>query len=192
MQDDVNMNSVIYSLVNNDKKALDKLFTYYYPRLYHFSKSYLKSEDGIEDILQEVFIKIWKNRANIRSSATFTPYVYTITRNLLLNELRRLRNKQKLKDNIYKSSVLEEHRSYSIIEYLELEKAVGQLINKLPEKQRNVFSLSRRKGLSNKDISQELEISKKTVEYHISHSIRVIKSELYKLGLMTLLHFCLL
>jgi len=191
MQAGINLNKVLQNLANDDKKALEELFDYYYPRLFHFSKSFLKLEDGIDDILQEVFIKIWNNRTRIRSSETFNPFIFTIARNLLLNELRRSLGKQKEKDEIFKASVSEEYQSFEKIEYRELKEAIDQVVNSLPEKQRQVFLLSRYNGMSHKEIAGELDISVKTVEYHINQSIRTIKEKLDLLGLISLLYFYL-
>lgn len=191
MQVGFNLNKVLHNLANDDKNALEDLFNYYYPRLYQFSKSFLKLEDGIEDILQEVFVKIWKNRTNIRSSETFSPYIFTMTRNLLLNELRRRLSNQKTKEKILKLSVLDEYHSFDKLEYGELKETVDQIVNNLPEKQREVFLLSRYEGLSHKEIAERLDISTKTVEYHISQSINTIKNKLEQLGLISLLYFYL-
>lgn len=185
------LNTVLQDLANDDKKALEELFNYYYPRLYQFSRSFLKLEEGIDDILQEVFIKIWKNRANIRSSETFNPFIFAITRNLLLNELRSRLSKQKIKDEIFKLSVTEEYQSFDKFEYAELKETIDQIVNDLPEKQKEVFLLSRYEGLSHKEIAEKLNISTKTVEYHISQSISAIKSKLKQLGLISLLYFYL-
>lgn len=191
MQVGFNLNTTLHNLANDDKKALEELFNYYYPRLYQFSKSFLKLEDGIDDILQEVFVKIWQNRKNIRSSDTFSPFIFTMTRNLLLNELRSRLSKQKIKAEIVKLSVTHEYRSLENLEYGELKQTVDQIVNNLPEKQREVFLLSRYEGLSHKEIAEKLHISTKTVEYHISQSISTIKSKLDQLGLISLLYFYL-
>jgi RNA polymerase sigma-70 factor (ECF subfamily) len=111
MQAGFNLDLVLQKLANDDTKALEELFNYYYPRLYHFSKSFLKLEDGIDDILQVVFVKIWNNRTNIRSAGTFSTFIFTVTRNLLLNELRRRLNHIKIKEEIYGLSVSEESDS---------------------------------------------------------------------------------
>jgi len=185
------LNTVLQDLANDDKKALEELFNYYYPRLYQFSRSFLKLEEGIDDILQEVFIKIWKNRANIHSSETFNPFIFAITRNLLLNELRSRLSKQKIKDEIFKLSVPDEYNSFDKFEYGELKESIDKIVNDLPEKQKEVFLLSRYEGLSHKEIAEKLNISTKTVEYHISQSISTIKSKLKQLGLISLLYFYL-
>lgn len=191
MQVGYNLNTVLQNLANDDKKALEELFNYYYPRLYQFSKSFLKLEDGIDDILQEVFVKIWQNRTNIRSAETFSPFIFTMTRNLLLNELRSRLSKKKIKDEIIKLSVSEEYHSFEKMEYGELKETVDQIVTNLPEKQREVFLLSRYEGLSHKEIAEKLQISTKTVEYHISQSISTIKNKLDQLGLISLLYFYL-
>jgi RNA polymerase sigma-70 factor (ECF subfamily) len=186
-----NLNTILHNLANDDKKALEELFNFYYPRLYQFSRSFLKLEDGIDDILQEVFFKIWNNRANIRSTETFNPFIYTMTRNLLLNELRSRLSNQKIKDEIMKLSVPDEYCSFEKLEYGELKESVDQIVNNLPLKQREVFLLSRYEGLSHKEIAEKLNISTKTVEYHISQSISTIKNKLNQLGLISLLYIYL-
>lgn len=182
MQAKFNINIVLDGLANNNKKALEELFNFYYPRLYQFSKSFLKIEDGIDDILQEVFMKIWDNRENIRSSETFNSYVFTITKNLLLNELRNRLNRQKIKEEIFKLTVPEEYNSDEKVEFHELVEKVEQIVNNLPKKQREVFLLSRYDYLSHKAISEKLNISTKTVEYHIRQSINAIKDQLNSSG----------
>jgi len=191
MQVGFNLNTVLHNLANDDKKALEDLFNYYYPRLYQFSKSFLKLEDGIDDILQEVFVKIWKNRANIRSAETFSPFIFTMTRNLLLNELRSKLSNQKAKEKIKMLSVPNDLYSFDKLEYGELKETVDQIVNNLPEKQREVFLLSRYEGFSHKEIAEKLDISTKTVEYHITQSINTIKNKLEQLGLISLLYFYL-
>lgn len=186
-----NLEMVLQNLANDDKKALEELFNYYYPRLYHFSKTFLKLEEGIDDILQDVFIKIWNHRTNIHSSETFNPFIFTVTRNLLLNELRSRLNDQKLKEKVQKLSLPEEYNSYEKMEYSELKNMVDQIVSNLPEKQQEVFVLSRNQGLSHKEIAEKLEISTKTVEYHISQSTSTIKSKLKQMGVISLLYFYL-
>jgi len=192
MEGGINLNTTLKRLASDDKKALEELFNYFYPRLYQFSKSFLKLEEGIDDILQEVFVKVWNNRSNIRATETFNSFIFTITRNLLLNELRTRLNSQKMKEKIQKLSVFDDYNTIENLDYEELKETVDQIVSKLPEKQREVFLLSRYEGLSHKEISEKLNISTKTVEYHISQSINTIKSKLSQIGLTALLYFHLI
>jgi len=186
-----NQDQLIIKLSKGNKAAFEELFNYYYPRLYNFSIKFLKLEEGIDDILQEVFIRIWENRKNIYSSNTFNSYIFTITKNLLLNELRSRLNNNKIKDKIFKLSVSKEYTIIQDIEYNDLTDKVDQIIETMPSKTKTVYELSRKKGLSNKEIAKKLEISPKTVEYHISQSIRFLKDKLKEFGLISLLYFYL-
>jgi RNA polymerase sigma-70 factor (ECF subfamily) len=191
MGKNLNLDVLISELSKNNDSALEELFNYYYPRLYNFSKAFLKIENGIDDILQEVFVKIWENRKNIKSKETFNAFIYTITRNLLLNELRSRLNNQKLMTEIQKNAVAEEFASMQLIEYKEMSTKIAEVINQLPDRQKEVFKLSREDGLSHKEIAEKLGITTKTVEYHIAQSKDILRAKLQNLGLMSLLWFYL-
>ena len=117
MAEKLDLHRIVIELSEDNDSSLEELFNYYYPRLFNFSKSFLKIEDGIDDILQEVFVKIWQNRKSIKNTATFNSYIFTITRNLLLNELRSRLNNQNIKEEIRKLSVAPEYSLMEQIEY---------------------------------------------------------------------------
>lgn len=183
------LDKTLKQLANDDKNALEKLFNYYYPRLYSFSKTLLKLDEGIEDILQEVFLRIYQNRKNIKSTETFQSYIFTITRNLLLNELRSRLNEHKAKEKIYRESVAREYLLSEKIEFLELQEKLEQIIETLPDRRREIYLLSRKEGLSHKEIAVKLDISEKTVEYHITQSLSEIKRKMRDIGLLAMLYF---
>src|SRR5665811_277750 len=111
---------IIRRLKNEDKSAVDELFSHYYARLYHFSKSILKVENGIEDILQDVFIKIWLNRQKIRNAETFNAYVYTITKNEVLNLIRSNFRDNTFKNELFLHAVAQEYHTQNPIEFDEI------------------------------------------------------------------------
>lgn len=189
MTNKFDLNKILKELAKDDCMALESLFNYYYPRLYNFSRSFLKLEEGIDDILQEVFIKIWEHRKEIKSPDTFNSFIFTISRNLLLNELRRRLNDDKIRNKLYAKSVCEEYLLSEKVELNELKEKIDQLIQELPERQQNIFVLSRVEGLSNREIAKKLNISEKTVEYHITQSIKILKKSLVNLGALSLLYF---
>ncbi len=183
---------IIRRLKKDDKSAVDELFGYYYyPRLYHFSKSILKIETDIDDILQEVFVKIWLNRHKISNAVTFNAYIFTITKNEVLNLIRSNLRDQTFRNQLFLRSVAEEYQTPNPIEFDEIKTRIDQLVAALPEKRQQVFILSRTEGLSNKEIAQQLNISEKTVEDHITHAIKYIKSSLHEMGMISLLYFYL-
>ena len=180
---------IIRRLKNEDKSAVDELFGYYYPRLYHFSKSILKIENDIDDILQEVFVKIWLNRHKIGNPETFNAYIFTITKNELLNLIRANIRDQAFRDKLFLRSVAEEYQQQSELEFDEIRSGIARIVERLPEKRQQVFVLSRTEGLSNKEIAQQLNISEKTVEDHITHAIRQIRNSIKEMGILSLLYF---
>ncbi len=186
-----NTEEIIRRLKKDDKSAVDELFSYYYPRLYHFSKSILKIENDIDDILQEVFVKIWLNRQKINNVETFNSYIFTITKNEVLNLIRSNLRDQTFKDELFLRSVAEEYQTQNLVEFNEIETRINQIVASLPEKRQQVFILSRMEGLSNKEIALQLNISEKTVEDHITHAIKYIKSSLKEMGILSLLYFYL-
>ena len=178
---------IICRLKNEDKSALDDLFSYYYPRLYHFSKSILKLENEIDDILQEVFVKIWLNRQRIGNPVTFNAYIFTITKNEVLNLIRNNLRDQTFRDQLFQYAVAEEFQNSVPLEFEEIKNGIDKIVAGLPEKRHQVFILSRTEGLSNKEIAQQLNISEKTVEDHITHAIKQIKSSMKEMGIISLL-----
>ena len=170
---------------------MDELFNCYYNRLYHFSKSILKIENGIDDILQDVFVKIWLNRQKINNPETFNAYIFTITKNEVLNLIRANLKNQSFRDEMYLRSVAEEYQTQNTLEFEEIKSAIDKIVETLPEKRQIVFKLSRTEGLPNKEIAHQLGISEKTVEDHITHSIKHIKLSFNDLGILSLLYFYL-
>ncbi|MEI6139754.1 MAG: RNA polymerase sigma-70 factor [Mariniphaga sp.] len=182
---------IIRRLKTDDKSAVDELFNCYYNRLFHFSKSILKIESNIDDILQEVFVKIWLNRLKISNAETFNSYIFTITKNEVLNLIRANLKENSLRAEIYVRSVAEEYQTQNPLEFDEIKSAIDKIIATLPEKRQLVFKLSRTEGLPNKEIAHQLGISEKTVEDHITHAIRHIKNSLTEMGVLSLLYFYL-
>jgi RNA polymerase sigma-70 factor (ECF subfamily) len=187
----VNIENIILRLKDDDKSSVDELFTYYYPRLYQFSKSIVKIETYIDDILQEVFVKLWLNRNKIKNVETFNAYIFTITKNEILNLIRSNLRDQTFKDKLFVRSVAEEYQTTTKFEFDEIKSSIERIVAGLPEKRQQIFVLSRRDGLSNKEIAQQLDISSKTVEDHITHAIKYIKNAMKDMDIMTILYFYL-
>jgi RNA polymerase sigma-70 factor, ECF subfamily len=181
MKKDFDLEMALHHLAEGNPFGIEEIYCFYYPKLYRFSKKLLKLEAGIDDIIQEVFLKIWQNRNHIKSADTFNAFIFTITRNLLLNELRNRLNNQKMRDKIGKLSVSTEYSLVEEEEYYDIKRIVDQAINELPSRQKEIFRLSRDQGLSYKEIAHILHITPKTVEFHISKSIVLMRRKLFSL-----------
>lgn len=178
MNPNFNLDKTLKELSKDQETPLEELYNYYYPRLYQFSRSFLKLEEGIDDILQEVFIRIWQHRKKIRDTASFNAFIFTITRNLLLNELRSRLNQENLKGEIRRLSMAREYEDVDQAQFRDLKSRVDAIVGDLPERQKEIFTLSRTEGLSHKEIASKLQITTKTVEYHISLAVKSLKTRL--------------
>ncbi len=182
---------ILKELKNGDHAAFEEIFKRYSKQLYQFSLSYLKSEAAAEDIVQEVFIKIWNNRKEIKTDTSFQSYLFTITLNSVRKYFNQLTRSNELKHEI----LLDSHghnpnfNDYSNYQFM-LDK-LEEFIKQMPEKRREVFIKKKFEERSLKEISEELNITAKTVEYHITEAMKYLRSEFEKLQVQGLIFFYL-
>lgn len=177
----------IKELNSGKKRAFEALFKLYYEKLLFIASSYTLNKEDAEEIVQDVFVKVWEKRANITTNVN--GYILKTTKNACLDYLRSKKYKLS-KDNhtvkleaVINFEALNNDASTAIIEK-ELENNIQLSIASLPKKCRAVFIKSRIDGLKNKEISEELDISIKTVENHITKALKHIK-----MSLRDFLHF---
>ncbi len=166
---------LISLLKKGEVKAFDTLFHKYKNKLYHFSFSVLKSEEDSKEIVQETFYRIWKKRFEIDSSKSFKSFLFTISYNLIIDQLRfRLKEKEYRKFLVYYFES-NENKEEKGKDFETLTKKIETAVEELPEKRRRIFKLSRERGFSHKEIASCLGITTKTVENQINLSLRHIK-----------------
>jgi len=182
---------LVDALKKGDIDAFDQLFTRYNKKLYYFAKGYLDSKEDAEGLVQEVFIKIWEKREDINEYLSFNSFIFTITYNAILKYFRKKSREKKYMERYLAGFSEKDHKTISEIEYNNLLELTKKAIDKLPEKRKLVFELSRFEGLSNKEISKRLHISKRTVDAHIYNALKFLKEQLGKGTLLTLLFFYL-
>jgi RNA polymerase sigma-70 factor (ECF subfamily) len=182
---------ILKEFKNGDHSAFEEIFKRYSKQLFQFSFSYLKSEQAAEDIVQEIFIKIWNNRKDIKTDTSFQSYLFTITLNSVRKYFNQLSRLNELKhDILFDSSAFKpdfDDRS----DYQFMLDKLEEFIKLMPEKRREVFIKKKIEEKSLKEISEELSITTKTVEYHITEAMRFLKSEFEKLQIQGLVFFSL-
>ncbi|MEN6455422.1 MAG: RNA polymerase sigma-70 factor [Prolixibacteraceae bacterium] len=182
---------ILKELKKGDHAAFERVFEHYSKQLYLFSFSYLKSKDTAEDIVQEVFLKIWNNRASIKTDTSFQSYLFTIALNAVRQYFNKLSGLNEVKHDILISFSNQKQEFDNRDDYQALLDRLDTLIGQMPEKRRTVFIKKKIEGKSMKEISDELGIAVKTVEFHISEAMRFLKVEFEKCHTEGLIFFYL-
>lgn len=168
-------------LKRKDNRAFSMLFDLYYPRLLCFAGSYVKKEDA-EEVVHDVFLKLHEKKSLVVKKS-LSSLLFTMTRNACLDHLRKRKYNLYLDDpfscleNELQVATLQDDVSMMIIEE-ELNEQIAKAIANLPEKCRNVFVKSRFHGYKNREISQECNISIKTVENQMTKALKLMRAYL--------------
>lgn len=173
----VSNKKLIKKIRGGSKPAFEQLFNLHYSNLQRFLWGYVKSSHVAEELVQDVFLKVWENRSTLNPDKNIKTYIYKIGRNLAIDYIRHKKIEQeweKEKKTLYSISLLRqdlgEKKSHKTIL-----KEVKKAIEKLPERRRQVFILSRFDGMTYKEIANVLEISVNTVETHIYRSLKTLR-----------------
>jgi len=169
-----NLDHLINRLKQDDKEAFNSIFYCYVDKLHRLGMSYFNLREEAEEIVQEVFLKIWLKRHSIRDATTFNAYIFTIAKNLIFNNLKKKIHQQKYRSYLSCHQPTEYTTDNDII-FEETDQLIQSALKQLPKKRKLVFLLSRKVGLKNKDIAKRLNISIKTVETHMTLSLKHLK-----------------
>lgn len=169
---------------SGDQKALEVLFAIYFPRLNDFARNVVKDDVISQDIVQDIFVKVWENRAKIES-INIEAYLFRLVRNRCIDNIKHLKVVNNRMQEIQISSRYEElyridfvgNEPYVLIEQ-ELKFKIEETVRNLPERCREVFVLSRMDGLKNREIADKLNISIKNVERHLSRALQDFRKNL--------------
>lgn len=162
--------------VNDDKDMFRKLFFDFYPALCVFAGRYITSIETCEDIVQDTFLYIWKNRKQIEVISSFRNLLITSVKNNCIDHLR----KQAVRKNYSGEEIIPEiaNSPEEIYTIRELEEKLHTALAQLPENVRKAFQLSRFENMTYKQIAEEMSVSQKTVEAYISKALSVLRAEL--------------
>ncbi len=185
-------NTSLYNLFrkiafNDDQEAFKELFFDFYPSLCVFAQRYISSPEVCEDIVQETFYNLWKNRKKIEVTSSFRIFLITSVKNGCTDYLR----KQSVRQNHANRKTVHEEMGTpeEIYTISELEEMLHASLEQLSPNVRRAFELSRFENLTYNKIAEKMNVSPKTVEAYISRALSTLKTEL-KDYLPLLLLFC--
>jgi RNA polymerase sigma-70 factor (family 1) len=169
---------LIGSLNRGDSAAFAELYDRHWGTLYVHALKMLHNEDEAKDIVQETFISLWSKAEGLELKSNLSFYLFSSVRHKVLNLIRDKKVRVGYTDlfslyiDQFAGNVLEQ------IDEQELLLAIDEAIQRLPEKMRVVFELSRKGHLSHKEIAEQLNISESTVSRQVSNALKIIRSKL--------------
>jgi RNA polymerase sigma-70 factor (family 1) len=174
---------LIKELRMGNKKAFEYFFNGYYQNLLNLANQYLHDLDEAEDIVQEVFYRVWHYKENMDPSLSFKAYIITIAKRLIYNKFKKKVHKITFEKYLKENKNNTENSLDEYINFTELDQRINFKIQQLPLKRREIFILSRQEGLSNKEIAEKLNISPNTVESQITKAIKFLRESVISLFL---------
>lgn len=166
----------------NKREEYSEIYRIYFPRLVRFSQTYLPSPEDAENVVQDIFLYLWEHPELLASLKNRNAFLFTIVKNRCIDQLRNRIHLQKLsavdeKELKFKLYSLQSFEENNLSE-TEIESIIQNAIDSLPERCREIFILSRLKGLKHKQIAEQLQITTNTIEGQISIALRKLREKL--------------
>jgi len=170
-------NQLVEKIIAGNHNAFEILFKTYSQKLIYFSRRYVWDKQIAENIVQDVFLKIWQNKENLDPTKNIQSYLFTAVKNESLKQLRHLSVENQQRENASRLSVVEQTPDETI-DKKELKAELNRAINDLPEKCREIFTMSRFDQLKYSEIADILGISIKTVETQMGRALKKLRGQL--------------
>ncbi|TKT88951.1 RNA polymerase sigma factor [Dyadobacter frigoris] len=175
-------NGILKELIEGDKDAFTNLYFKYSGQIYSNILRLTKCEETSQEILQELFLKVWEKRAQIDLTKPFKAYLFTIAQNLMYDHFRKVARDKILTENLVHSAAIYYRPSEESGVFEERLECVNKAIEQLPAVRKQVFKLCKIEGKSYEEIASLLEISTSTISDHIVKANRAIRKYLQMHG----------
>lgn len=175
-------------LAKGDEMAFRQIFDLFKHRVKFVALKVLKDPINADEIVQEVFLKVWKNQQKFEDIDDPEGYLFTSTYNTIYSWLRKTANEEKAIDHLIASMRIEEVlHGEDIIIAGETKALIDQAIESLPPQRKLIFTMSRKEGLSHQEIADQLNLSRHTVHNQINQALQTIRSFLSRAAMALLL-----
>lgn len=179
----INLSDIeLLAMVKDDSmEAFEELYNRYWKKLYAFAYKRIRSREITEEIIQDFLANLWAGRTNLVIKTSFEGYIYTAVRNLVLNCIAKETRRNAYTQFLQLFKTEEDNSTEETVNVRDFYFNLQKELNYLPAKCRSVFEMSRQENKSNKQIADELGISEKTVESHLTKAIRRLRVNLNSL-----------
>jgi RNA polymerase sigma-70 factor (ECF subfamily) len=169
---------IVKRISKGDIKVFEELFHKYYPGMCSYAESLVNKPEIAEEIVQDVFYNIWKNKNNIRINLSWQSYLYRSVFNNSMMYLRKSKRELTLDDRWAENQIIDESHSTEELDAKELNALIIFTLQSLPDRTREIFNLNRFEGMKYKEIAEKLSISVKTVEANMGKALKALRSSL--------------
>jgi RNA polymerase sigma-70 factor (family 1) len=179
--------ALLAMLADDSEYAFQLLFDRYRNRIYKVAVLYVKSPVLAEEIVQDVFLKVWFQRKEIKAVRSFEAWLFTVSKNYTINYLKKLANEWKARETWVRQTVASENTADFKLRSDQFQQLLLQAIQRLPLQQQRIYKLAKEQHLSYEVIAQQLSISPLTVKTHMARALDTIRSYLKQHGELFLL-----
>lgn len=179
-----NERTLLLRVAEGDEDAFCIIFDHYSKFVYSFGYKLVRSKDLAEDIVQEIFLKVWEGKDKLREIDNFGGYLNILVRNHSLNLLRKLAKKQTTDTGRLFDLSLHDYATQNILDYRDTVNLLEEVLSALPAHQRQVYKLCHLDGLKYEEAAARLGVSINTVHYHMKSALRTIREFLTKRGVV--------
>ncbi|WP_026464380.1 RNA polymerase sigma-70 factor [Adhaeribacter aquaticus] len=174
----------IEALKQGDRQAFGLIYNRFAPKLYSFALKLVREKETAEEIVQEVFLKLWDRKQMLDPEQNLEGYLYRMVRNLIYNQAKHAVYETAYAKYLIGKGNLMENYIEDNVNFNELKELLETTYAALPPKRKEVFCLSRLEGLSNAEIAEKLHTSNSNVENHINKALHLIRAKLKKYSLL--------
>ena len=172
------MTDQLQHISNISRSDFELLFKTHYSDLCAYANVYIKDLDASEELVQEVFFKLWSKRDSIEITSSMQSYLFRAVRNSSLNLIKHINIREDYKVHNEREISHSEMEHYDQVEASELEQKISKAIDELPVERRKIFIMSRYDGLKYSEIAEKLGISPKTVENQMGKALKYMREHL--------------
>ena len=158
-------------------EAFETLFRSYYDPLCRYAYQFVKNLETAEEIVQDMFYVLWKERQNLQIFTSVNGYLYRSVKNKSLQYIEKVKVRDDYRNNYSENSDIDTFTPQEELEYKELEQQIQEALYRLPERRQKIFRMNRMEGKKYNEIARELNISVKTVEAEISKVLRELRNK---------------
>lgn len=166
-------------LKSGDELAFTEIYNRYWNRMLTVAANKVDNIADAEEIVQDIFVSIWKRREFLELVSTFNNYLAVSVKYRVIKLLAKRKNHQKYTDTVVHKGSLSDNSTQELLDFEALKNELSKVVADLPERCRLVYQLSRDEGLSQKQIAATLGISEKTVEAHLGKALKVLRKNLH-------------